>query len=382
MQRLKVTGGRCPANRLLPAIAGAVLCLSSLAAAAQDATRIPDRLVVATSEVPPFAMKDEHGNWTGINIDLLQDVKTGLEQESGHEIAIEYREMSLTELLSAVERGDVDLGAAAIAVDYEREQRMDFSHPFHSSGLGIAVRTRSQRRGWVEILEAIFSARILHVIAGMLAAIFVSGLAVYLFERRSNREHFGDGVIRGILSGIWWAAVTLTTVGYGDKVPRTVAGRLIGMFWMFTGLLIVASFTAAVASSLTVTQLKSHIAGPSDLRRVRVASVEGSTAAEYLESHNVVYSSHPDIDAALASLSRGETDAVVGDEPVLRHEVHQRPGSDMFVLPVMFRRQEYAFALPANSPLREPISQIVLRTTADPEWRNVLAGYLGEDFEG
>lgn len=382
MPRLKVTGGRRPINGRLSAVAGAVLGLLSLTAAAQDASLIPVRLVVATNEVPPFAMKDEDGNWTGINIDLFQEVKTGLEQEAGHEIAIEYREMNLTEMLSAVERGEVDLAAAAITVDYDREQRFDFSYPFHSSGLGIAVGTRSQHRGWVRVLEAVFSARILHVVAGMLAAMLVCGLAVYFCERRSNHEHFGGGVMRGIASGLWWAAVTLTTVGYGDKVPRTVAGRLIGMLWMFTGLLIVAAFTAAVASSLTVVQLQSRITGPSDLRRLRVASVEGSTAAAYLQTRHIDYRPHPDLDAALTSLSRGEADAVVFDAPILRYEVQQRPGGEMFVLPVTFQRQEYAFAFPTNSPLREPISQIVLRTTADPEWRNVLAGYLGDDFEG
>jgi voltage-gated potassium channel len=49
--------------------------------------------------------------------------------------------------------------------------------------------------------------------------------------------------------GIWWALVTVTTVGYGDIVPHTVAGRLVGGALMMIGIGFVAALTATVASS-------------------------------------------------------------------------------------------------------------------------------------
>ena len=48
--------------------------------------------------------------------------------------------------------------------------------------------------------------------------------------------------------GIWWAVVTVTTVGYGDLYPKTVQGRLIGMVLMFVGIGFLSLLTAAVAS--------------------------------------------------------------------------------------------------------------------------------------
>jgi len=48
--------------------------------------------------------------------------------------------------------------------------------------------------------------------------------------------------------GIWWAVVTVTTVGYGDLYPQTVQGRLIGMVLMFVGIGFLSLLTAAVAS--------------------------------------------------------------------------------------------------------------------------------------
>jgi voltage-gated potassium channel len=48
--------------------------------------------------------------------------------------------------------------------------------------------------------------------------------------------------------GVWWATVTVTTVGYGDLYPKTVEGRLIGMVLMFVGIGFLSLLTASVAS--------------------------------------------------------------------------------------------------------------------------------------
>ena len=49
--------------------------------------------------------------------------------------------------------------------------------------------------------------------------------------------------------GLWWAVQTVTTVGYGDVVPTTLAGRLVAAVVMLGGLAFLAVVTAAVTSS-------------------------------------------------------------------------------------------------------------------------------------
>jgi voltage-gated potassium channel len=78
------------------------------------------------------------------------------------------------------------------------------------------------------------------------AAVLVlnGAVIVYLFERHapgSNIHTLGDA--------IWWAFVTVTTVGYGDFYPVTIWGRITACFIMGTGLLTLAVLTAQVASS-------------------------------------------------------------------------------------------------------------------------------------
>ncbi len=339
---------------------------------------VPDKLVVATREVPPFAMRSEDSQWTGISIDLLREVKAELEVESGHDIAFEFREMSLAGMLDAVEDSEVDLAAAAITMNYEREKRMDFTHSFHTSGLGIAVGAKQRRSGWSGIVDAVLSKTFLRIVAGLFLAMLVSAVGIYLFERRHNREHFDHGWMKGIASGMWWAAVTLTTVGYGDKVPKSLGGRLIGLVWMFAGLFIIAGFTAAVTSALTLTELRMRINGPSELSRVKVATVEGSTSADYLRSRHILSVKHKDVDSALKSLVANQCDVVVYDAPILRYQTYQNYSGEAFVLPVTFERQNYAFALPSGSPLSEVINRVLLRQTSSPDWDDVLATYFGE----
>lgn len=55
--------------------------------------------------------------------------------------------------------------------------------------------------------------------------------------------------------GVWWAATTITTVGYGDVVPSTIAGRMIAVFVMFAGIGLVSILTAAVASALVASDV-------------------------------------------------------------------------------------------------------------------------------
>jgi voltage-gated potassium channel len=71
---------------------------------------------------------------------------------------------------------------------------------------------------------------------------FASAMLALLFERENggNITNFGDA--------IWWATVTITTVGYGDHFPVTTEGRAIAVFLMFLGISLFSLITASVAA--------------------------------------------------------------------------------------------------------------------------------------
>ena len=71
-----------------------------------------------------------------------------------------------------------------------------------------------------------------------LTAVVLGGAAQYAAE--TEFETLWDG--------IWWAVVTVTTVGYGDLTPKTVGGRVVGIVLMFVGISFLSLLTAAIAS--------------------------------------------------------------------------------------------------------------------------------------
>ena len=58
----------------------------------------------------------------------------------------------------------------------------------------------------------------------------------------------GESVHGKFFEGIWWAIVTVTTVGYGDIAPTTIWGRIVGVALMITGLGVISTLAAAVAA--------------------------------------------------------------------------------------------------------------------------------------
>ena len=78
----------------------------------------------------------------------------------------------------------------------------------------------------------------------------------YFQEYRANPQMFDPFCPWGVLNGFWWAAVTMTTVGYGDLTPKTVLGRLFTTLWISAGLVILAMYMGVVTTSLATTRLE------------------------------------------------------------------------------------------------------------------------------
>lgn len=328
-------------------------------------------LTVGVKLAPPFVIADSDG-YKGLAIELWQ------EAADDHGWTFQYKEYDLEGLLNAVREGKVDVGLGAITATADREKTMDFGHPITSSGLGVAVRKKGGS-GWLAVAEALISPAFLKVIGLLVLLLLIVGVLVWSLERRGNPDEFGGRKSQGIFSGFWWAMVTMTTVGYGDTAPRSVPGRILGMVWMLAALMVVSFFTASITSALTVGKLSSQITSASDLGKVKVASIEGSTSGNWLDRNHDKYSKAESLDSALADLDAGKVEAVVYDAPLLRWKIRQRYENDLRVLPFTLERQDYAFALPTGSPLREPIDTSLLKRINSPEWKQRLEKYFGRE---
>ena len=130
----------------------------------------------------------------------------------------------------------------------------------------------------------------------------IVGALVWLLEHRGN-ESFHSNYSQGLWSGFWFSFVTMTTVGYGDKVPKHFLSRLITLAWIYIGMLLIASITAVVMNAVTsnldltgkkVSILKGHI----EETRVR-SSLKGVKIPYYSYDDVLEAVINKEVDAAL-----------------------------------------------------------------------------------
>ena len=74
-----------------------------------------------------------------------------------------------------------------------------------------------------------------------------------------NPDQFPSSFFKGSWEGFWWAFVSMTTVGYGDRAPKSFIARIFAFFWVLVGLVIISIFTATVTTSLTALSLSNDI---------------------------------------------------------------------------------------------------------------------------
>ena len=116
--------------------------------------------------------------------------------------------------------------------------------------------------GRFTLVRRVFSRRFLEIVAFLWLMLLGAGTLVWLCERRHNAQQFGGGVFHGLRAGVWWAAATMSTVGYGDKSPTTTVGQVVGLLWMFTSLIVAAGVIASMTAALTVAELTTRVRGP------------------------------------------------------------------------------------------------------------------------
>ena len=341
------------------------LALGTAAASAQDET-----FVVATKEAPPFAFRAESGTWSGLSISMWEALADELD------IAFRYEEASLADMIDGVADGRFDASVAATTITPARERLVDFSHPFHSTGFGIAIPRADA--SWWGMARRLFSVTFFGAIGLLALVLTVVGACFWFAERRRNGEEFRPG-LKGLGDGFWFSAVTMTTTGYGDMAPRTLAGRLVGLLWMFTALILTSTFTGMIASALTAERLALVVERPADLQRFATGSVANSAADDWLSSRGLAFDARESVASGLEALAAGEIDTFVYDYPLLQHLVRHSHADTLQLVPGTFGRQDYGIALPPGSELREPLNRALLDFLDSREWETRKLRWLGSE---
>lgn len=96
----------------------------------------------------------------------------------------------------------------------------------------------------------------------LLITILITSSLMYFAENEAQPEKFAS-----IPDAIYWAVITLTTVGYGDFTPLTWPGRVISLFTAFLGVCTVAILTGIVASAFANQMARRRVIFETELRK-------------------------------------------------------------------------------------------------------------------
>ncbi len=91
---------------------------------------------------------------------------------------------------------------------------------------------------------------LIHLLVISAIILLVGTIVIFLIESPNENSE-----IKTMLDAVWWTAATVTTVGYGDVVPVTELGRIIGVAFMFVGIAILGIFISTIGASLIRTRL-------------------------------------------------------------------------------------------------------------------------------
>ena len=158
------------------------------------------------------------------------------------ELGVQYEWVvsdTLPDLVEAIVQGNIDVAAMHLSITAEREQVMDFTHNVFHEGYQLYV-SNMGGAGKFNFFLLLYHAGIFTFMGEALLVLLAFAHLVWLVEKRKPDSDFHQGYLHGIEDALWWSLVTITTVGYGDKAPKTRLGRLIAVGWMLMSLFVVS----------------------------------------------------------------------------------------------------------------------------------------------
>ena len=348
-----------------------ILLLISILGSATLSQAQADTLIVGVYQNPPFVIKTEDQGFEGLSIDLWESIAASAELHFAYELHSDF-----ISIMKKLEYREIDLIINPMDVNDLRVEKFDMTQPFSISSIGVAI-PYLNRSTFSVFVSNIFSLAFLEIILLLIFVIFVFGFLLWLVERKQNKFQFRPGLL-GLFDGLWWSAVTMTTVGYGDKAPKTNKGKAIAIIWMFTAVIIISSFTAGIASTLTISSLQTDIQNVEDIRLVEKVSTVGASSGEtYLQQENIaINQTYASPILALRALAKKENDVLLYDKTVLQYYINRLSlGEKVNLLPLTLRENYQSFMLFKDHPYFDRINAGLLTVIQQDQWLDVQSKY-------
>ncbi|RAI83850.1 transporter substrate-binding domain-containing protein [Algoriphagus yeomjeoni] len=349
-----------------------ILSLTSSNLFAQAEVSSADTLLVGVAGSQPFVFANNVEN-KGIAMDIWEELAT----KKGWNYRYKYFDKVET-ALSGLSKEMVDIVVGPISITSSRLEYMRFSQPFYNSSLSIVSRS-DELTLWQKV-KPFFSFKLIIAVGLFLFILALVGTLLWLAERKNSPDQFPKDPVNGIGNGMWLAVVTMSTVGYGDKAPVTLAGRIITGTWIIISIIFATSMVAGIASTLTLNSLgDSTILNIEQLSNKKAATLAGSPSEAFLKENKAKTIASNTLQEAMEKLEENEVEAVVYDRPQLLYYIKQNQGKNFYLAKAEYFKQGYGFAFPINSSLVYEVNRALLELSEGLETERIINNYLEKD---
>lgn len=270
-----------------------------------------------------------------------------------------------------------DMAFAPLTITAQRALAVDFSKPFKFHGFSILLRRASKHTTLASFLQP-FHNQLWILVIGV--ATHVVALTLYLLDRYSTFGTFGmrNNLIPNLnrhtadtdrplhlTSSLWFSWSILLNSGVGEHTPKSLSGRVLGIFWSGFAMIVVASYTANLAAFLVLDSREETptLSGIDDPRlrsgdlAFNFATVRQSAVDAYLQSQveyinlyrKMEEFSFNTVDEAILALRDGIIDALIWDSTRLEWEVASDERCSLGIAGELFGSSGYGIGLQRDS---------------------------------
>jgi polar amino acid transport system substrate-binding protein len=299
-------------------------------------------LKVGVWNEPPYVIVNSSGTIAGMSLQVWKVM--------AKEAGIDYEMVvydNIDDIFGAFGTGAIDASVGPHAATASRAGKVLFTQPYFTTSIGIMARITPS--GPLERLRPFLTKAFITGIISLILILLIVGQLLWTFERRHNPDEFPTSWVKGVGSGMWVALSVLTSVGFGDVVPRTRGGRIICSIWMIISMGAATTLTAGVASVLTTSFTAQYMPARnintvSELHGKSIAVITGTYADKVILKNGGTIIYRDSVPGAVQGLLDKDYDALAFDRMALVYYLESKPNRALRVTEVSMAKGFLAFA--------------------------------------
>ncbi len=346
-----------------------------------------DALKVAVRNAPPFVYESFNPSTgevslEGIGIDYWEEVANRLD------VKYQYLCLNLSETLSSLKDGTIDIAISPLTITKEREKVFDFSHQYFNSGLVFASSASESNFDFDKAFNTLANAFISNNVV-YLFAVFASLLLIMAIAALKNIAHYqAMPVMKDKSKPAVLVHVVLYSLLNISGIRKDVFGfssismQLFSFLILIFGITVSASLFSMVTAALTQSVSPLQNFSVTTMDQYHVSTLKGSTAQGFLaDSVKQPFSLEltDTWEEALTQVAKGEKDLVLGDWVQLVY-LSQKPHlrNKITVHNQSFKFEPYGWGFKNNHPIKDRVNQELIGLLRSSQGSEIVKYYIGD----